>query len=322
MPIVSKSAYRPPNLFSNAHVQTIFPSVFRRVKGVTYQRERIDTPDGDFLDLDLMRPGFDRVAILLHGLEGDSNRSYIRGMVKALNRGGWDTVSMNFRGCGGECNRKLRFYHSGDTADLHTVISSVIARHQHSRVVLVGFSIGGNMILKYLGEQGPSVHPLISSAVTFSVPCDLASSAIKISLPANRLYLKRFLRMLREKIRTKMRVMPGSISDDGYGTIRSFKDFDDRYTSRIFGFRNAEDYWEKASSRPYLSRITLPTLLINSADDPFLDEPCYPYEEARNSASFFLEVPSHGGHVGFVSFNNKGEYWSESRALAFLNESH
>ena len=242
MPIVTPSSYRPPTLFSNAHVQTIFPSVFRRVRGVKYQRERVDTPDGDFLDLDLTRPGFDRVAILLHGLEGDSNRAYVLGMVKALNRGGWDTVSMNYRGCGGECNRKLRFYHSGDTADLHTVVSHVIGRYQYSRVALVGFSIGGNMILKYLGEQGSSLDPRIVKAVAFSAPCDLASSAIKISMPANRVYLKRFLRMLRNKIRMKMRVMPGSISDDGYRTIKSFKEFDDRYTARIFGFRDAEDY--------------------------------------------------------------------------------
>jgi predicted alpha/beta-fold hydrolase len=209
---------------------------------VKYQRERVDTPDGDFLDLDLTRPGFDRVAILLHGLEGDSNRAYVLGMVKALNRGGWDTISMNYRDCGGECNRKLRFYHSGDTADLHTVVSHVIGRYQYSRVALVGFSIGGNMILKYLGEQGSSLDPRIVKAVAFSAPCDLASSAIKIGMPANRVYLKRFLRMLRNKIRMKMRVMPGSISDDGYRTIKSFKEFDDRYTARIFGFRDAEDY--------------------------------------------------------------------------------
>jgi len=319
LPIVSESRYRPPTLFSNAHVQTIFPSVFRTVRGVAYQRERVDTPDGDFLDLDLARVGSDRVAVLLHGLEGDSHRAYMLGMVRALNRSGWDAVSMNFRGCGGECNRKLRFYHSGETEDLQTVISHVVARPEYRQAALIGFSIGGNMVLKYLGERGPNVHPLITRAVALSAPCDLASSAIKLALPANRLYIKRFLRMLRDKIRMKMRLMPESITDEGYETIKSFKEFDDRYTSRIFGFRDAEDYWEKASSRPYLSRITVPTLLISSADDPFLAEPCYPFEEARESASLFLEVPAQGGHVGFVSFNHKGEYWSESRAIAFLN---
>jgi predicted alpha/beta-fold hydrolase len=242
------------------------------------------------------------------------------GMVKALNRGRWDALSMNFRGCSGECNRKLRFYHSGETGDLHTVISHVTGRHDYAQIALIGFSVGGNMVLKYLGEEGPNVHPCITGAVMLSVPCDLASSAIKLSLPANRVYLKRFLRMLRRKIRLKMHLMPGSISDDGYGTIKTFKEFDDRYTARIFGFRDAEDYWQKASSRPYVPRITIPTLLITSTDDPFLAGPCYPFEEAQASASFYLEAPKHGGHVGFLSLNHRGEYWSESRTVAFLND--
>ncbi len=318
MPVIFESAYRPPLLFSNPHVQTVFPSVLRRVVGVSYRRERIETPDNDFLDLDHSTVGATRLAIVLHGLEGDSARAYVQGLVRAVNRRGWDALALNFRGCGGEMNRKPRFYHSGDTEDLQTVIAHVAAQRTYSEVALVGFSVGGNVVLKYLGEKGETVHPLIKKAVAVSVPCDLASSAVKIGSLENRIYLRRFLRMLHRKIRMKMSLMPGSIDDQGFHRIKDFKDFDDRYTAPLHGFKDAEEYWQRASSKPLLPGIAIPTLLINAADDPFLTPACFPADEAAASARFFLEVPRHGGHVGFVTFNNKGEYWSESRAADFM----
>ncbi|MBI5569055.1 MAG: alpha/beta fold hydrolase [Desulfomonile tiedjei] len=319
MPIVMQSTYSPPPLFSNPHVQTVFPSVFRTVNGVHYQRERIGTPDDDFVDVDWARIGSSRMALVLHGLEGDSGRAYVRGMVRALNKRGWDAVAMNFRSCSGECNRTLRFYHSGETEDIHTVLMHVLERENYAEAALVGFSLGGNVILKYLGEQGTRLHPVVKKAAVFSVPCDLTSGAMKLSSPSNRLYLKRFLRMLHEKIRMKMQIVPGRITDEGYGDIKTFREYDDRYTAPIHGFASAEDYWAKASSKPGISRISIPALLVNAADDPFLAEPCYPIEEAKASNSFFLEIPAHGGHVGFVTFGRDGEYWSERRAVAFLN---
>jgi predicted alpha/beta-fold hydrolase len=319
VPLIS-SSYRPPILFSNPHVQTIFPSVFRRVRGVDYERVRIDTSDGDFLDLDFARTGSDRVAVLLHGLEGNASRAYVLGMVRALNRNGWDALAMNFRGCSGECNRKLRFYHSGDTQELRTVLSHVAEKEHYSEFALIGFSIGGNVVLKYLGECGNNVPSLVRKAVTFSVPCDLTSSSYKLAELANRIYLKRFLRLLHQKIQMKMEIMPEIIDDTGFRRIKNFQDFDDRYTAPIHGFKDALDYWEKASCKPFLPHIAIPTLLVNSADDPFLPEPCYPVSEARANPSLFLEIPSSGGHVGFVQFNPRGEYWSESRALSFIGD--
>jgi len=301
-------------------VQTVFPSLCRRVRGIDYRRERIETPDGDFLDLDWSGNRSSGLAILLHGLEGDSKRAYMRGMAKALNNAGLDAVCLNFRGCSGECNKRLGFYHSGETEDLHTVISHVVERHTYSDIILVGFSLGGNVILKYLGEQGRQSHPRIKKAVVFSVPCDLASSSEKINRSANGIYLKRFLRMLRKKIRMKMRIMPDAINDQGYRRIKTFKEFDDRYTAPMFGFKDAEDYWEKASCKPFLGRIFVPTLLISAADDPFLTPVCYPYEEAAVNPLLSLEVPQFGGHVGFIAFNGKGEYWSESRAVLFIKD--
>jgi uncharacterized protein len=320
MPVIDKSTYSPPMLCSNAHVQTIMPSLLRKVSGINYQRERIDTPDGDFLDLDWSKEGSGRLAIVLHGMEGDSGRHYVLGMVKALNRGGWDSVALNFRGCSGECNRKARFYHSGDTQDLHTTVSHVNAENNYSEIALIGFSLGGNVILKYLGEQAGNLHPLIKKAVAFSVPCDLRACEVKITRSGGGIYLKRFLRLLHKKIKMKMQVMPGSIDDNGYNQIKTLKDFDDRYTAPLHGFRDALDYYEKSSCGPFLGKISIPTLLVNSADDPFLAESAYPVQEARASAHLVLEVTDFGGHVGFLAFNGTGNYWSESRAVAFLND--
>jgi uncharacterized protein len=319
LPIITQSTYSAPPMFRNPHVQTVFASAFRTVNGVFYQRERIETPDNDFIDMDWSRVGSDRLALVLHGLEGDSGRAYMRGMVRALNKSGWDAAAMNFRGCGGECNRTLRFYHSGETEDVHTVLRHIAEPDNYSEIALVGFSLGGDVILKYLGEQGARLLPRLRKAVVFSVPCDLASSALELSRLSNRLYLKRFLRMLHGKIRMKMQLMPDRITDQGYEKIKTFKDYDDRYTSVLHGFADAKDYWAKASSRSGIPRIAIPTLLVNAADDPFLAEPCYPIDEARASACFHLEIPGHGGHVGFVTFGPQGEYWSERRAVSFLN---
>ena len=320
MPVIDKSTYSPPMLCSNAHVQTVMPSLLRKVSGINYQRERIDTPDGDFLDLDWSKVGSGRLAIVLHGMEGDSGRHYVLGMVKALHRGGWDAVALNFRGCSGQSNRKARFYHSGDTQDLHTTVSHIIAQNDYSDMALIGFSLGGNVILKYLGEQAGNIHPLIKKAATFSVPCDLRACGVKITKSGGGIYLKRFLRLLHKKIKMKMQVMPGSLDDNGYNQIKTLKDFDDRYTAPLHGFRDALDYYEKSSCGPFLGKISIPTLLVNSADDPFLAESAYPEQEARASAHLVLEVTKCGGHVGFLAFNGSGEYWSESRAVGFLND--
>ena len=318
MPLVVQSNYKTPLFCSNPHVQTVVPTICRKVHGVRYQRERIETPDGDFLDLDWSRVGSKRLAIVLHGLEGDSRRPYMMGMVRALNRNAWDVLAMNFRGCSGEPNRNLRMYHSGETEDLQTVICHVSAPGIYAELALVGFSLGGNAILKYLGERGDSTVDLIKAAVTISVPCDLKGCSVRLEEFRNRLYLKRFLRMLLQKIRAKASVMPESIDDVGHDRIRTLKEFDDRYTAPIHGFKDADDYYAKSSSRHFLSTISVPTLLINAADDPFLSASCFPTQEAKANCYLFLEIPQHGGHVGFMAFHKDDEYWSETRATSFL----
>ena len=320
MPLISESDYRAPFLFGNPHFQTIIPTLFRKVAGVIYKRERIDTADEDFLDLDWSSVGSKRLCIVLHGLEGNSGRPYMRGMVRALNRRRWDALALNFRGCCGEPNRKLRMYHSGETEDLQAVINHASALGAYSQFALVGFSLGGNAILKYLGEQGASVAPILRAAVTISVPCDLRACSIRLEEFLNRPYLKRFLRMLRGKMETKSRMAPDIVRIAGYDQIKTLKEFDDRYTAPLHGFKDADDYYSKSSCKQFLNTISIPTLLINAADDPFLSPTCFPTKEAEANQNLFLEVPKYGGHVGFMARNRELEYWSETRATSFLEQ--
>jgi len=319
MPGIETSTYRPPLGFWNGHLQTIYPALYRHVPLITRERERIGTPDGDFLDLDWNTlPGTGRLAILSHGLEGDSHNHYIQGMAAAFQRAGWNVLAWNFRGCSGEQNRLLRSYHSGATEDLQAVVDHALATGRYEHIALVGFSLGGNMMLKYLGDLGPGVDSRIERAVAFSEPCDLASSSRKLERVMNRIYMRRFLTRLRGKIREKMVLFPGQIHDTRLDTMRTFREFDGAYTAPLHGFASAEDYWQRASCKPVLARIAVPTLLVNARNDPFLGPECFPREEARSNPHFYFEAPRSGGHVGFVSFNAKNEYWSETRAIQFF----
>ena len=309
--------YAPPLLMKNGHVQTIYPVMCRTVNGMTYQRERITTPDGDFLDLDWSRVDSRRLAVVSHGLEGSSSRNYVRGMVKALNRGGWDVLAWNYRSCSGEPNRRLCFYHNGATDDLARVIDHGKTAKSYQEIALVGFSLGGNLTLVHLGRD--RVDHMVKKSVVFSVPCDLAASAQMLAKPANKIYMKRFLLLLHQKIKEKTQRFPGEIDDEGYETIKSFKEFDDRYTAPIHGFKDAADYWEKCSSAQFIPEISIPCTIINAANDPFLSGECFPEKQAEANRHVTLQTPESGGHVGFVSFNNSGAYWSEQQAVAFLN---
>ncbi|MEM7145226.1 MAG: alpha/beta fold hydrolase [Verrucomicrobiota bacterium] len=322
MPLVPVSSYRAPFGFGNGHVQTVYPALFRRVDVMTGRRERLELADGDFLDLDWGEVEGDRkgLVVISHGLEGDSRQAYVQGMARAMEGRGWDVLAWNFRGCSGEPNRLARSYHSGVTEDLDAVLRHVWAETCYERVALIGFSLGGNVVLKYLGEVGGGVDERICGAVTFSVPCDLASSAECLAAWGQRVYMRRFLSRLTGKIRGKMISHPGEVKDAGLDAMGNFYDFDGAYTAPLHGFAGAEDYWERCSSRRVLGDIRVPTLLVNAADDPFLGERCYPVEEAEASDWFWFEGPQRGGHVGFVPRDRGGVYWSEIRAGEFLDE--
>lgn len=317
MPLITASAYRPPALITNGHLQTILPSLLRRVDGVSYSRERIITPDGDFLDLDWSRRQKTRLVVMCHGLEGSTNASYMRGMVRAFNRAGWDTLGINFRGCSGVPNRRLRSYHSGATNDLATVLQHVRQAGAYSTIGLVGFSLGGNLVLKYLGEQGRDIAAFIRWAAAVSVPCDLKAGAIAMARPACRIYMFRFLRTLCAKAQDKAAKSEGWLKPENFKGLRTFREFDDHYTAPAHGFRDAEEYWRRCSARFFIDRIRIPTLLINARNDPFLAPNCYPVEQARRSAWLYLEIPATGGHVGFIPPRLKDNFWHEDRILDF-----
>jgi predicted alpha/beta-fold hydrolase len=288
------------------------------VPQVTKRLERLELDDGDFLDLQWASQGRARLAILSHGLEADADTDYIQGMAAALVRHGWDVLAWNFRGCGTEPNRLLQMYHSGATADLHSVIKHALKSHPATRVDLIGFSLGGNLVLKYLGERPGELPSQLHRAVAFSVPCDLACSSRQLAIRSNRIYMDRFLRKMREKVRAKNERFPDQLDLTGLDGMRTFHEFDNQFTAPIHGFRDAADYWARNSCRQFLSQIQLPALLINAANDPFLGPGCYPREEAAESACFYFEVPATGGHVGFPTFGKDGAYWSENRAIEFL----
>jgi hypothetical protein len=310
------STFDPPFVLRNGHVQTILAAFLRRRSRLTFERERLELEDGDFLDLDWLRTRSPKVAILSHGLEGCSTNGYIRGMAASLSAAGWDALAWNFRSCGSEPNRLLRFYHSGETTDLARVIAC--AAQRYSRIALIGFSLGGNLTLKYLGEAPP--HPAVIAGIGISAPVDLAASARQLDRrPGNRIYLRRFLKTLVAKVEAKAVHFPEQLDATGARTLRSFQEFDDRYTAPLHGFRDAADYWAQSSARQYLSGITVPALLLNARNDPFLAPECFPAAAAETNPHFFFEAPASGGHVGFLDFAHGVQPWSERRVVQFLS---
>lgn len=321
MPLVASSAHRPSAFLFNGHLQTIVPSTLRRVQGVAYKRERLELPDEDFVDLDWSLAGSGparRLGIISHGLEGDSGRPYVRGMARALNQAGFDALAWNYRGCGGETNRLLRSYHLGDTADLAAVVRHAVGGRGYQELFLTGFSAGGNVTLKYLGEDAARVPPQVRRAAVFSVPTDLKASSVHISRWQNKVYLRRFMASLRGKIREKAAHLPGQLDVTPLDSLRNFPEFDEHYTAPLNGFASADAYYAHAAAGQYLSGIRLPTLLVNALNDPFLPASCYPRATAEASACFYLETPLAGGHVGFAEGAPSGEYYSERRAVDFF----
>jgi hypothetical protein len=323
MPLLPIPDYRPVWPLTNGHVHTVFPTLFRPTPVNAPLRERINTPDGDFIDIDRHRaPGNNShtVVVISHGLEGNARKKYPLGMAREMNRIGYDAVCLNFRGCSGEPNRLLRLYHSGVTDDLHTVISHMLDQGGYDHVLLVGFSMGGNQTLKYLGEDPGMVPDEVKGAVVFSVPCDLAGSCSMMERPTNRLYMEYFMRGLRQKVRTKAAMFPDMVDTTGLDAIRTFSVFDDRYTAPFHGFESAEDYYHKASCDQFLQNIRIPTLIVQAKDDPFLSSSCFPVAKAETNPDLFVEIPRYGGHVGFHLPGKDNVYWLEKRAGTFFRE--
>lgn len=318
MPII-ESTYKPPFFFKNGFVATVYSGLIRSVKGLEQDRERMTLSDGDFLDLDwsFSKGNSDSLVLCFHGLEGHGQRPYVTGLSKLFNNNGIDAVCVNFRGCSGEDNLKYRSYHSGATDDLEDIIHYILSSKNYSGLYLYGVSLGGNIILKYLGERS-NVPDTIKSAVAISVPTDLNGSCIELHKPKNKPFSIHFLNHLKQKLVSKMKKYPCDLSVEAFNSIKSLRDFDDVYTSKAHGFKDAADYYQKSSSLQFLHNIKVPTLIINALNDSFLSPECYPVKEAKNNPNLFLEMPKYGGHVGFIA--KKNIYYNEKRALEFCKE--
>ncbi len=305
-------------LLRGGHRLTLWPVLFRPMPGMPpgICRKRIETSDGDFLDLDI-HPAFSKargLVIISHGLEGDSRRKYILGMAQALRAEGFQCLAWNMRSCSGEANRTPKLYNMADTEDLAQVVA--YAESLGLPLGLVGFSMGGNQICRYLARS--SLPRKLLAACVISVPGDLESVAPLLDSAQRRLYLNYFLRGMLRKVREKARRFPDFPSIAGIDRLKSFAEFDQRFTAKIYGFASARDYWRKASTMDDLAEIPIPLYFLLAGDDPFCTASCYPFDAARKNNMLHLEVPRHGGHVGFVQ---KGKfYYSEVKAAKFMAE--
>jgi predicted alpha/beta-fold hydrolase len=315
--------YRPAWWVPGPHAQTLWGKFARRTPALPTLIERWPTPDGDFVDvLRLDAPAGRPRLLLLHGLEGTVRSHYVGGMLHMARRRGWAADMLIFRGCGDEPNRAARFYHSGETSDLEFTVGRIIQEFPDSPIVLCGVSLGGNVLLKWLGERGDTPPKQVRAAVAVSVPYDLERGSRHISRGFARIYERNFLRTLRRKAEAKLREFPDLFDPEALRRAKTLYDFDDVVTAPVHGFLDAHDYYSRSSSLRYLSRIRRPTLLLSARDDPFLPSEVLDEVEdiARDNPCLTLEFTARGGHVGFVGGQRwRPTYYAEERADSFLS---
>lgn len=318
-------SYRPAWFLPGRHLMTVFGPLCRAPPRVPTRRERWELSDGDFVDLDFVQPEppFSRATVVvLHGLEGSSSAHYVRGLLLQAARRGFRAVALNFRGCSGELNRLVRSYHSGETGDLREVVRRLRARLPGEPLLFVGCSLGGNVLVKWLGEEGAPAG--VRAAVAVSVPFDLALCARTLDGPGamSFVYRTRFLRTLKRKSLEKSARFPGAFDAARVEAARTLGEFDEALTGPVHGFAGAEDYWEQSSSGPFVARVRVPLLLLSAEDDPFIPAQAIPRAAAAANPAVTLEVHPHGGHLGFIEGTGfRPRYYAERRALDFL-EAH
>jgi predicted alpha/beta-fold hydrolase len=326
--------YAPARWLPGANAMTVFGSVARPLPRPPARRERWELPDGDFLDVDRAEPSAQAraqgqpdetsappILVVCHGLEGSSRAPYVRGLVSAALSRGLATLALNFRGCSGEPNRLARNYHSGETGDLAHVVDRLVAERPGRPVLLAGFSLGGNVVAKWLGERGDDLPPEVRGGAAISVPFDLERSAQAIDGPGfwSFVYRERFMRRLRAKAAEKARRFPGAFDAARAARARTFAEFDAAVTAPVFGFGSAEEYWRSCSSGPFLAGVRRPLLALASLDDPIVPAETIPVAAARANPRITLETTAAGGHVAFVAGPPLWpSFWAERRAVEFL----
>ena len=324
-----KTTFKPAWWLNNAHLQTLYPALMRKMSPPPgSRRERLITPDNDFIDIDWCGEGNQPLIILLHGLTGSSQSGYIKGLQIALLTEGFRSVALNFRGCSGEYNRSARCYHSGETEDIHFLYQTLRQREPETPFAAVGFSLGGNVLLKWLGEQGNKLS--LFAAIAVSVPLVLSACATKLDNGFSKIYRENLLRDLKHHVLAKQRYLEklGKFQEANrierlgdLSRIKSFWQYDDQVVARLHGFKNVQDYYHRSSSRQFLKSIAVTTLLIQAIDDPFMTEDVLP-DLDELSSSIYLEITQGGGHVGFVAgeIPFKPDYWLERRIPEFLKQ--
>ncbi|MDO6675719.1 alpha/beta fold hydrolase [Tenacibaculum sp. 1_MG-2023] len=319
MPIITKT-FSPSLPFRNTHFNTVYRPLFMK-DTINYQRKRITTWDADFIDLDFSLVESKTLVLLIHGLEGSSESNYMITTSNHLNKIGFDTVCMNLRGCSGEDNVLLETYHSGKTDDVDFVIKYLKSSYNYENIIIIGFSLGGNLTLKYLGEYS-DIPSEVKGGVAVSVPVDLTSSQAELNKLKNKIYLNEFLRTMKLKLLQKAEKFPDfQLDKELLFKASKFRHLEKQYTVPVFGFKSSEDYWQKASAKPFIPEIKVPTLLINALDDSFLSKECYPIKEAKNMKNFYLSTPNYGGHVGFMSsFSSTENRWLEQQIAQFIQK--
>ena len=311
------TGFKPSPWLPGRHAQTIFGTLFRAPPAVPLARERWELADGDFVDVDLL-DGARATLVVLHGLEGSSSAHYVRGLLAEARARGLRGVALNFRGCSGETNRLVRSYHSGDTGDVRELVHRVRARWPDP-ILFAGCSLGGNVLVKYLGEEGAAAE--VRAAAAISVPFDLALCARTLDGPGamSFVYRTRFLRTLKRKSLEKAPRFPGGFDAGRLRAVSTLTGFDDVLTGPVHGFAGAVDYYARSSSGPYVSRVRVPLLLLSAEDDPFIPPESIPREAAAHNPAVTLEVHAHGGHLGFVEGPPwRPRFYGERRALEFL----
>ena len=316
MPIL-QSSYLPSRIWQNPHVSTIYPSAFRKVKGVNYTRERLELSDGDFLDLDWSKSSANnhKLAIFTHGFLGNSTRPYLLGGVKAFNLANYDALAWNHRGLGGENNRFEKITTHGSSNDLEEVINYVLSKKQYTEIILVGYSKGGNISMKYAGQKAENIPTEIKKIIAISSPTDLQGSVDVMG--KNGFYTERFKTKLIKFLLNRSELIDNQTLKY-FSKFKYLDDFTDNYIAPLHGFKDGRDYYEQCAAMQFVDKIRVPTLILNAKNDPVLSESCAMLDVAKHSDYIFSEVPNHGGHCGFFQPNSDGIYWGDKRIVEFV----
>ena len=317
------STYRAPRWLPGGHAQTIYASLLPRVQIVRTRRENWDTPDGDFIEVDILDgPSDAPVLVMFHGLEGSGQSHYARAMLHAAQKAGWRALLPHFRGCGGTPNKLPRAYHSGDSAEADWILRRAREFARQAALYATGVSLGGNVLLKWLGEEGAGAREIVRATVAVSAPVDLHAAGDALERGFSRVYTRMFLASLVRKSLHMLERYPGLFDASKLRRARSLRDFDNVVTAPLHGFLDAADYWTRSSSKPLLKNIAVPTLLINALNDPFLPADALPAAQ-EVSAALTLEYPATGGHVGFVTAPFPGRLnWLPNRIIDYLRQAN